>query len=210
MDLPFALPPGYLLPVLGYFFLANALALVLFGFNRASSEDGDWGGPEMRVLFLSIMGGWIGARLGRMMYPADAEPRRFVALLNLSVLVLPIVVATPFLLSAVPGWIGNGIATYSAQYAEGQRAAADARIDPVGAASQKKDDAAAPDASGVVASAEDSPAVAIAAAGGKIGDAVATAAATEANAPVLPKRFGPGSEKRGKKGGIKILSVASN
>ena len=210
MSADFALPHTYLLPVLGYFFLANALALALFGFNRAASEDGDWGGPEMRVLFLSIMGGWIGAKLGRMMYPAETEPRQFPAVLNLSVLVLPIVVATPFLISAVPGWIGTGYAAYNAQYVAEQQAAAETKIDPLGAAYQKKDDAVAPDATGVVASAEDSPAGAIAAAGGKIGNAVATAAETDVNAPVLPKRFGPGSAKKGKKSGIKILSVASN
>ena len=206
----FVLPHAYLLPILGYFFLANALALALFGLGRAASEDGDWGGPEMRVLFLSIMGGWIGAKLGRMMYPADEEPRKFPAVLNLSVLVLPIVVATPFLISAVPGWIGTGYAAYNAQYVAEQQAAAATKIDPLGAAYQKKDDAVAPDSTGVVSSAEVSPAGAIAAAGGKIGSAVTTAAATDANAPVLPRRFGPGSEKKGKKGGIKFLSVAGN
>ena len=206
----FALPNAYLMPVLGYFFLANALALTLFGLGRAASDDGDWGGPEMRVLFLAIMGGWIGAKLGRMMYPADEEPRRFPAVLNLSVLVMPIVVATPFLISAVPGWIGTGYTAYNAQYVAEQQAAAATKIDPLGAAYQKKDDAAAPDSTGVVSSAEVSPAAAIAAAGGKISGAVVDAAATDAKAPVLPKRFGPGSEKKGKNGGIKILSVGSN
>lgn len=206
----FALPHAYLLPLLGYFFLANALALALFGLGRAASEDGDWGGPEMRVLFLSIMGGWIGAKLGRMMYPAETEPRRFPAVLNLSVLVLPIVVATPFLISAVPGWIGTGYTAFTAQYVAEQQAAAETKIDPLGAAYQNKDDAAALDSTGVVSSAEDSPAAAIAAAGGKIVNLVADAAATDANAPGLPKRFGPGSAKKGKKSGIKFLSVAGN
>lgn len=205
----FSLPYAYLLPVLGYLFLANALALAVFGLNRASSGDGDWGSAEMRVLLLSILGGWIGARLGRMMYPAEDEPRRFGALLNLSVLVLPIVLATPYVLAQAPGWISTGYAAYTAQYAADQAAADEAKVSPLGAAYQTKDVDAAPDATGVVAAADDSPAAAIAEAGGKIGGAVTAAAQTDADAKVLPKRFGPGSGtgKKGKKGGITFLSV---
>lgn len=203
----FAIPSDYLMPVLGYFLLANALALALFGLNRANSEDGDWGGPEMRVLLLSLMGGWIGAKLGRIMYPAEEEPRSFGTLLNLSVLALPIVVITPWVMTQAPGWIGTAYAAYTAQYVEAQAQAEASRVSPLGAAYQSGDMDAEPDATGVVAAAEDSPAGAIAEAGGRMGAVVTGAAEADAEAPLLPRRFGPGTEKKSKKGGIKFLSA---
>ena len=39
-----------------------------------------------------------------------------VAVCAVAVLVLPVVVATPFLLSAAPGWIGTAYDAYNAQY----------------------------------------------------------------------------------------------
>ena len=206
----FTLPDGYLMPVLGYVFMVNAVGLALFGLNRANSEDGEWGGAEIRVLLVSLLGGWVGARLGRMMYPAEDEPRSFAAILNLSVLALPLMLATPFLLQAAPGWIAAGYTAYTAQYVADQQAAEAARVSPLGAAYQTKGDAEALDATGVVASADVSPASAIAEAGGKLSAVVTAAAAADAAAALLPKRFGPGSEKKGKKGGIKFLSVGGS
>jgi len=207
----FGLPQDYQMPFLGYLFFANCLALAVFGWNRASSEDGDWGSAEMRVVLLSILGGWIGAKLGRMMYPADEEPRSFGAILNLSVLAVPMILATPYLLHKSPEWISTGYLAYVAQYAEDQKAANAAKVSPLGAASQSlAADSAAPDASGVVAAAEDSPATAIVDATSKVGDAVASAAQSDVAAPVMPRRFGPGTTKKTMKGGIQFLSVGGN
>lgn len=190
-----ALPPALLTPLAGWFLLANLLTLVLFALRRAQSGTGEWQGAETRTLLLATFGGWLGAKIGQILFRQPAQSRGFGVVLNLSVLVLPVILATPVLIQRAPGWIAGGIAAYSAQYAD-QQAQGD-KISPLGAAYQKSDQAAvakdgadAPDATGTAASAD------------------------QAAAPaekVLPTRFGPGSTTKPQKKstGAKTLSVGN-
>lgn len=191
---PLPLPPALLTPLAGWFILANVLTLMLFALRRAQSGTGEWQGAETRTLLLATFGGWLGAKIGQLVFRQPAESRGFGTVLNLSVLVLPVVLAIPVLIQAAPGWISTGIAAYSAQYAD-QQADSD-KVSPLGAAYQKadkavvaKDGADAPDATGTASTADQ-----------------ATAAPAE---KPLPNRFGPGSDAKSlkKAKGAKTLSV---
>lgn len=186
MTLPSFLPPDFVMPILGYFALANVLTLLLFALRRAESGDGIWRGNETRALFLSVMGGWLGAKIGRALFRPQEETRGFGLMLNLSVLVLPVVVAVPILIQSAPGWAKEGFAAYMAQYSG--------------------EPAAPADASGTVAAEGDSPDAALAAdAGAAVAD---VEAAAEAPAKELPTRFGPtATDKKPKGGGHKMVSV---
>lgn len=186
MTLPSFLPPDLALPILGYFALANVLTLMLFALRRAESGDGIWRGNETRALFLSIMGGWLGAKIGRALFRPEEETRGFGLMLNLSILVLPVVVAVPILMQSAPGWVTQGFAAYMAQYSGTADTPADA--------------------SGTIAAQADSPDAALAADAGAVVQDVEAAAA--APAKDLPKRFGPtATDKRAKSGGHKMVTA---
>lgn len=194
MSMPVALPPDFALPLLGYVLLANLLALGLFALGRAVSPDGEWGGAETRTLFLSMMGGWLGAKLGQLMFRRGPAPQGFGLMLNLSILVLPVVIAVPFLIQAAPAWVAQGYDSYVASYAASQA-----------------QPAVPGDATGTVAAEADSPDAALADAAGDAVGAVESAATTEARDAALPKRFGPTTAPKGHKAqGHKILSVSGN
>ncbi len=222
MTVNFALPPDFVMPFAAYFLVANVLTLALFALGRGQSADGEWGRAEMRTLFLSMMGGWFGAKIGQMVFRRYPGTRGFGAVLNLSILVLPMIIGVPLLLQAAPRWLSAEVAAYSAQYAA--RSAAGARVSPLGAAYVSGDvtgDAAGAvdegvDASGVAAAQADSPATAISAEAGAAVSAVATAASAPARQTELPRRFGPtsapsrsGSRTSGSSG-HKMISVAGN
>ncbi len=120
------LPPDLVMPLLGYLGVANLLALGLFALQRAGSQDGQWGRNETRTLFLAVMGGWPGAALGRALFRPKRETRGFGLILSLSVFALPVVMAMPFLLRALPGWTPQSGADRPAQIADSAAAGQEA------------------------------------------------------------------------------------
>jgi uncharacterized membrane protein YsdA (DUF1294 family) len=194
-----ALPPALLTPLAGWFVLVNLLTLMLFALRRAQSGTGEWQGAETRTLLLATFGGWLGAKIGQLVFRQPAQSRGFGVVLNLSVLVLPVILAAPVLIQRAPGWIGAGVAAYSAQYAD--QPGQEDKVSPLGAAYRKadraavaKDGADSPDATGAAATADQ---------------------AAQPVEKVLPRRFGPVSDGRGaskgaqKSKGAKTLTVGN-
>lgn len=110
--------PDFVLPVSGYFLVANGLALLLFKLGKAQSPDGEWGGAETRTLFLSMMGGWLGAVIGHLLFQRT-DAKGFGLSLKLSVLVLPAIIAVPLLVGAAPRMVAAGTGQVLLQGAPG-------------------------------------------------------------------------------------------
>jgi uncharacterized membrane protein YsdA (DUF1294 family) len=182
----FALSPDLVLALAGYMVLANLLALLTA--HSPEPQDGEWQAADSRLLFLAAMGGWIGAKLGQALFRRQGPGGIYGKVLNLSVLVLPVVLAIPLLMDIAPGFITQSVADYAAQYAGTQAA-----TDPT--AAQPLADAAGSDALATGSA----PAV----------DSGTVVATTATAAPALPKRFGPGSGSKTKKTSQKTVSVGN-
>jgi uncharacterized membrane protein YsdA (DUF1294 family) len=77
----------------GYLLVANGMAFAAFALDKRRALNGDWRIPERTLLVLAIMGGWIGAKLGQVLFRHKTRKQPFRTLLDLSVLVLPALIA---------------------------------------------------------------------------------------------------------------------
>jgi uncharacterized membrane protein YsdA (DUF1294 family) len=103
MTLPDVSPgtTGFLVLCLaGYLLVANLLAFTAFGLDKRRALNGDWRIPERKLLLLATLGGWVGAKLAQRLFRHKSRKQPFRILLNLSVLVLPALIATAWVLQS--------------------------------------------------------------------------------------------------------------
>lgn len=68
-----------------YGFTVNALAVLLFGWDKHQARTGGWRVPEARLLALAVFGGWPALKLGQRLYRHKTRKQPFGALLNASI-----------------------------------------------------------------------------------------------------------------------------
>jgi uncharacterized membrane protein YsdA (DUF1294 family) len=195
MPMNLALPPDLILPLAGFFLVVNVLAFLAFWLDKRLAEGGEWRVSETKLLFLAAIGGFVGAKLAQVIFRHTLRAPAFRRLLNLTVLVAPLVVATPFLITQGPVWIGAQVDAYFASYDNPEKDAD--KISPLGAAYQKP-------------VAAEAPATEVAALDGAVVDTAGAAPAAAVPEKVLPKRFGPTSGGKKKSFSHKTVSVGGN
>lgn len=94
--------PALIAAVAAYLALANALALVLFRQDKRRAEAGDWRLPEVQLLTVALMGGWLGAKAGQRLFHHKTVKQPFATVLNLSGLALPLVLGLALALTQLP------------------------------------------------------------------------------------------------------------
>lgn len=72
------------LAAVGILFLINAFALFQFFKDKQAAKHGDWRIPEMSLLTISAMGGFIGSKLGQRIFRHKTRKQPFAMLLNLT------------------------------------------------------------------------------------------------------------------------------
>lgn len=88
----------------GYFLLANALAYTAFAVDKSRAIRAQARIPERSLLILAILGGWLGAKIAQHRLRHKTRKQPFSFLLNLSVLILPGLLATAIILQSDLTW----------------------------------------------------------------------------------------------------------
>ena len=88
----------------GYALLINALAYAAFAIDKSRAICAERRIPERSLLILPALGGWIGAKIAQHRLRHKTRKQPFGTLLNLSVLVLPGLIATALLLQSDLTW----------------------------------------------------------------------------------------------------------
>ena len=90
--------------VAGYILLANALAYTAFAVDKSRAINAERRIPERSLLILATLGGWIGAKIAQHRLRHKTRKQPFGLLLNLSVLIIPGLIATASLLQSDLTW----------------------------------------------------------------------------------------------------------
>ncbi|OYU38843.1 MAG: hypothetical protein CFE33_13505 [Pseudorhodobacter sp. PARRP1] len=101
----------------GYILLANGLAYTAFAVDKSRATNAQGRIPERSLLILATLGGWLGAKIAQHRLRHKTRKQPFGLLLNLSVLVLPGLVATALVLQSDLTW--DKISTYVTSHAQG-------------------------------------------------------------------------------------------
>lgn len=101
----------------GYILLANALAYTAFAVDKSRAVNAQGRIPERSLLILATLGGWIGAKIAQHRLRHKTRKQPFGILLNLSVLVLPGLVATAIILQSDLTW--DKVSTHVTTTAQG-------------------------------------------------------------------------------------------
>ena len=80
--------------VAAYILLANALAYAAFAIDKSRAIRAQARIPERSLLILASLGGWIGAKIAQHRLRHKTRKQPFGILLNLSVLIIPGLIAT--------------------------------------------------------------------------------------------------------------------
>ena len=88
----------------GYILLANTLAYTAFAVDKSRAQNAQARIPERSLLILATLGGWIGAKAAQYRLRHKTRKQPFGILLNLSVLVIPALLATAALLQSDLTW----------------------------------------------------------------------------------------------------------
>ena len=88
----------------GYALLINALAYAAFAIDKSRAICAERRIPERSLLILAALGGWPGAKIAQHRLRHKTRKQPFGILLNLSVLVLPGLIATALLLQSDLTW----------------------------------------------------------------------------------------------------------
>ena len=88
----------------GYILLANSLAYAAFAVDKARAVNAQRRIPERSLLMLAMLGGWIGAKAAQYRLRHKTRKQPFGILLNLSVLIIPGLIATAVLLQSDLTW----------------------------------------------------------------------------------------------------------
>jgi uncharacterized membrane protein YsdA (DUF1294 family) len=72
--------------LVGWLVMVNLLAFMAFFLDHRRALAGEGAMPEMPLLLLSTMGGWVGAQLGRLSFQSQSHERAFGIFLNVSIL----------------------------------------------------------------------------------------------------------------------------
>ena len=87
-----------------YLLLANILAYTAFAVDKSRAIHAERRIPERSLLILATLGGWIGAKIAQHRLRHKTRKQPFGILLNLSVLVLPGLIATAIILQSDLTW----------------------------------------------------------------------------------------------------------
>ncbi|MDZ4391700.1 DUF1294 domain-containing protein [Cypionkella sp.] len=112
----------------GYLLLANALAYTAFAVDKSRAIRAERRIPERSLLILATLGGWIGAKLAQHRLRHKTRKQPFGILLNLSVLVIPGLIATAILLQSDLTW--DKLTTQAGTTAQGLFASSDSATLP--------------------------------------------------------------------------------
>lgn len=97
--------PGFLgLCLASYSLLINTLAYAAFAIDKSRAIHAEARIPERSLLILATLGGWPGAKIAQHRLRHKTRKQPFGILLNLSVLVLPGLIATALLLQSDLTW----------------------------------------------------------------------------------------------------------
>lgn len=88
----------------GYILLANGLAYTAFAVDKSRAINAQGRIPERSLLILATLGGWLGAKIAQHRLRHKTRKQPFGILLNLSVLVLPGLIATALILQSDLTW----------------------------------------------------------------------------------------------------------
>ena len=88
----------------GYILLANSLAYAAFAVDKSRAVNAQRRIPERSLLMLAMLGGWIGAKAAQYRLRHKTRKQPFGILLNLSVLIIPGLIATAVLLQSDLTW----------------------------------------------------------------------------------------------------------
>ena len=88
----------------GYILLANGLAYTAFAVDKSRAINAQGRIPERSLLILATLGGWLGAKIAQHRLRHKTRKQPFGILLNLSVLVLPGLLATAMILQSDLTW----------------------------------------------------------------------------------------------------------
>ena len=87
-----------------YILLANTLAYTAFAVDKSRAIRAERRIPERSLLILATLGGWIGAKIAQHRLRHKTRKQPFGTLLNLSVLIIPGLIATASLLQSDLTW----------------------------------------------------------------------------------------------------------
>ncbi|WP_235815573.1 DUF1294 domain-containing protein [Cypionkella psychrotolerans] len=87
-----------------YLLLANVLAYAAFAVDKSRAICAERRIPERSLLILATLGGWIGAKLAQHRLRHKTRKQPFGILLNLSVLIIPGLIATAIILQSDLTW----------------------------------------------------------------------------------------------------------
>lgn len=176
-------PNLLLTSLVGWFAVVNLLAFVGFFLDhrRALADEGSV--PEMPLLVLSTVGGWLGAQLGRLLFRAQTRERSFGVFLNISI--LPMLALAAMMASQDVDW--SSLAGKVTEMMTPKTEAPPAETAAVApAADIAKPEAVKAEAPKPIVRKPDAK---------KPAKPSVTKAASVTDNPDLPKRFGPGSKK---------------
>lgn len=97
-------PAFMALCVAAYILLANALAYAAFAIDKSRAIRAQARIPERSLLILASLGGWIGAKIAQHRLRHKTRKQPFGILLNLSVLIIPGLIATALILQSDLTW----------------------------------------------------------------------------------------------------------
>ncbi len=88
----------------GYILLANTLAYTAFAVDKSRAINAESRIPERSLLILATLGGWIGAKIAQHRLRHKTRKQPFGILLNLSVLIIPGLIAAAAVLQSDLTW----------------------------------------------------------------------------------------------------------
>ncbi len=97
-------PNLLLTSLVGWFALVNLLAFTGFFLDHRRALADEGAVPEMPLLILSTVGGWLGAQLGRLFFRGQTRERSFGVFLNISI--LPMLALAAMVASQDVDWSG--------------------------------------------------------------------------------------------------------
>ncbi len=171
-------PNLLLTSLVGWFVMVNLLAFAAFFLDQRRTLANEGAVPEVPLLVLSSVGGWLGAQLGRLCFQRQSRERSFGVFLNISI--LPMLALATMMASQDVDW--TSLAGKVTEILTLKTAAPPAQTADVASAPEPakphsgKAEASKPDAK-------------------KPAKATAAKPVSVTGNPDLPKRIGPGSSK---------------
>lgn len=161
--------------LVGWFVVVNLLAFAGFFLDHRRARAHEGAVPEMPLLVLSAVGGWLGAQFGRLMFRGQTRERAFGVFLNISI--LPMLALAIMMASFDVDWSSLAGKVIQMMTPKTAAPAAEPAPAPQPDVAKAKPAVRKPDAK-------------------KPAKASATESASVTDNPNLPKRIGPSSAKQ--------------